>query len=131
MWWDEATGLPCVAQRNAHFGNWCGYVGVPHHHTWYEVPKERLPDLHVHGGLTFSDHVDWDSTLWWLGFDCCHGFDLTPYHWPMPEGMVDPLRQYGTYRTLAYVEAECARLAEQLDLAQQVQDSGIADRTTT
>lgn len=31
-WTDEATGLPCVAQRAGTLGHWCGYVGLPDDH---------------------------------------------------------------------------------------------------
>jgi hypothetical protein len=70
QWQDEATGLPCLVVRNRG-GALCGYVGVPAGHPCFEVDyddvygtynedyTERtsgpLPDLEVHGGLTFSD----------------------------------------------------------------------------
>jgi hypothetical protein len=125
---DEATGLPCLLKRN-HFGNLCGYVGVSEGHPWFGKGYSGI-DADVHGGLTFADfcqegdearticHVPGPGEpdrVWWLGFDCGHAWDLMP-------GMDAHLKRssgvsYGdlgeTYKTAAYVKAECARLAGQ------------------
>ena len=92
--------------------------------------------LRVHGGLTFSDscqegaedhgicHVPQPGQperVWWFGFDMAHSGDISP-------GMDARLRAMGhephryvsiwgipdEYRTLEYVQAECANLARQL-----------------
>jgi len=64
-----------------------------------------------HGGLTYAN-TGWpaDDGLWYFGFDCSHSGDLTPkayydYTWPLRDG---------EYRTLAFVQAEIARLAKEL-----------------
>jgi hypothetical protein len=63
-------------------------------------------------------HIPGDGepdNVWWLGFDCVHYGDLAP---KMPKmnatlGGHD-VRDYETYRDLAYVRAEVASLARQL-----------------
>lgn len=119
QWVDQATGLDCLAHRNR-MGAWCGYVGVPEGHPFFEQPHV---DVDVHGGLTYAGfcqstddeahgvcHVAYPGRpehVWWLGFDCGHAFDLVP---GIPFGsLVDE-----EYRTLPYVEAEVTRLALQL-----------------
>lgn len=132
QWPDEATGLPCLAVRNRDSGNWCGYVGVPPGHALHGKDYNDV-DAGVHGGLTFADachpgdteahgicHVPGDGEpehVWWFGFDCAHAYDLSP-------GREAYWRKHGEarflsgpetiYRTLAYVKADVATLAEQL-----------------
>lgn len=142
QWSDAATGLPCLAVRN-HMGAWCGYVGVAPGHPFHEKGYSDClgcddrqcsgycgtsPDVRVtvHGGLTYAAGCDErpdglgichvpapgePDNVWWLGFDCNHCDDMAP--------MDNKYRTYrfrvaGVYRTLAYVQAECAKLAEQL-----------------
>jgi hypothetical protein len=125
----RAHGLPCLALRN-HHGTWCGYVGVPPGHPWYDVSYAQL-DVEVHGGLTYSarctDHIchvaapGEPDEVFWLGFDCGHAFDYAP-------GIAALAREIGlgqrwpeeTYRDLAYVSAEIERLAEQAATATEV-----------
>lgn len=123
--WMSETGLPCLIVRN-HYGALCGYVGVPRTHPWYgqkyDDVDEQLGDDEneegdsPHGGLTFAGSCGEkichevepgeDDDVWWLGFDCAHAFDLVPgmgrdYY---PDDVV-------VYRDVAYVTAECEKLA--------------------
>lgn len=139
QWQDELTRLPCLMHRSRSSGGLCGYVGVPPGHPWYGVQHDAVGDddahVSVHGGLTFSDfcreganesegicHVPGPGEperVWWLGFDCGHSGDLSP-------AVNATLRELGherrcrfgeshqTYRTLEYVKAQCARLAQQV-----------------
>lgn len=129
VWVDDATGLDCMIVRNR-LGALCGYVGVPEGHPWHGVNYNDV-SVKVHGGLTYSapceedarecDHTVCHTELpgrpehvWWLGFDCAHGFDFAPamvardrerghyYHDPSEE-----------YRDLGYVKADVISLAEQ------------------
>lgn len=97
---------------------------------------DHRPDclLAVHGGLTFSGpcqketegvcHIPdpgEEAEIWWFGADCAHSGDLSP-------GTAALLRRIGAdhsaefaaagypeiYRTQAYAQRECARLAAQL-----------------
>lgn len=89
-----------------------------------EVVCPALANVSVHGGLTYSapcgGHIchtpePGEPEVWWFGFDCAHAWDLVP-------GMEATKRSVGitrratddVYRTLSYVEAECASLARQL-----------------
>lgn len=140
QWVDEATGLDCLALRAPTTGAWCGYVGVPPDHKLHGVPYQDVEEaFDVHGSLTFSErcqegwpnpglgicHVPYPGRpddIWWFGFDCAHAGDCTP-------AMEAKLRMLGlpgepkreryspwhpTYKTLAYVEQEVAKLAAQL-----------------
>jgi hypothetical protein len=95
QWKDEDTGLPCLVKRTAHSGAWCGYVGVPPGHPYFEVGYSDVPYelVEPHGGLTYSDHCaegpeessichvpdpGEPDNVWWLGFDCAHSHDYAP-----------------------------------------------------
>lgn len=120
QWADEATGLPCLAVRNGYYGHWCGYVGVSEGHPWHGKSYWDIPS-DVHGGLTFSKSCDPDGDeatsvchkpaagepdhVWWLGFDCAHSGDMSLRKFLRGNG--------DTYRTLEYVQSECAMLAQQ------------------
>jgi hypothetical protein len=116
--WRHA-GFPCLAVRNTHFGTWCGYAGLPPGHPLYGHHDEGL-DIEVHGGLTYSGachmhicHVPEPGEpehVWWLGFDCGHYLDYAPG----AEARFPTSNPDDIYRTLAYVQAETNRLAEQL-----------------
>jgi hypothetical protein len=115
--WRHA-GFPCLAVRNARFGNWCGYVGVPPDHSEYAKGYSEY-NFDVHGGLTYAGacnghicHVPEPGEpehVWWFGFDCGHYMDFAPGVARWHERDEDE-----TYRDLAYVTAETNRLAEQL-----------------
>lgn len=107
-WQDAATGLTCFARRNKHLGAWAGYVVVPEGHPWHGVDHWNAPavDADVHGGLTCSGRLRARPADWLVGFDCWHDCDACPgldvHAWARPDAV---------YRTLAFVEGECAKLA--------------------
>jgi hypothetical protein len=123
QWTDTETGLPCLIVRNERMGNLCGYVGVSKGHPAFEQDYRHLPiDISVHGGLTFADRCSGDEhgvchvveageddAVWWLGFDCGHWDDVFPAY-VMPRMVADR----SSYKTVAYVQAECHELAVQL-----------------
>jgi hypothetical protein len=132
QWEDKKTNLPCLIVRGPH-GGLCGYVGVYKDHPFYELQycgsneytASPADLLDVHGGITWSDfcrkdkhsicHIveeGEDDNVWWLGFDCAHSGDLTPYL-----NKSEYYRQYpreGIYRNISYVTKEVERLAYQL-----------------
>lgn len=140
QWKDATTGLDCLANRNSHSGNWCGYVGLPPGHKWHgkgyddvRFDDEEDPYPNVHGGLTFASECEKADEpcrgichipapgepehLWWLGFDCHHGHDYAPGSAAFERSRGWELNQGDSsrsYRTLDYVKAECANLAAQL-----------------
>ncbi len=142
QWADEATGFPCLIVRN-NSGALCGYVGVPSGHPWhgkgYDDCEADGEYIDVHGGLTFSagcGHGDEPSEgichipsagepddVWWLGFDCNHGGDYAPVPYrgiditAIFTGEPSYGSRHGTYRDVAYVQADCRKLAA---LAQKV-----------
>lgn len=122
QWVDRDTGLDCLIHRNGG-GALCGYVGVSEAHPLFGKDYGTV-DFDVHGGLTYSDfcqdgicHVAYEGRadhVWWFGFDCAHGFDVTPKYdrgrraWP---------GEFPEYRDISYVMQQCAKLARQLHAA--------------
>lgn len=107
----------CVAIRNMLSGTWRGYVSVPKDHEAYGLYYDKLT-FHVHGGITFADSsLPPDSpvqceNVWWIGFDCGHGFDLYPY---LDDKYLPLFAEVGAeYRDLEYVKQECNHLVDQL-----------------
>jgi hypothetical protein len=119
QWVDAETGLDCLMVRSR-YGNWCGYVGIPEGHRYFGMDYNEL-EFAVHGGLSYSDfcfehicHVPEEGRperVWWLGFDCGHCFDFSPY-WAMDMKLYRI--QARSYKDVDFVKAECARLAGQL-----------------
>lgn len=130
QWTDDATGLPCLIKRSPVSGALCGYVGVPEGHPWHGKDFMDV-DADVHGGLTYAGlcqdgpeaeticHVPAPGEpepLYWLGFDCAHVMDVSPGMCAdlAAMGIRPPAYPFGEfYKSIAYVKAECARLAEQ------------------
>lgn len=127
QWTDEATSLPCIARRKMRGGSWCGYVGVSEGHPAFGKPYDDT-NIDVHGGLTYSDFCDGaegegichlpapgePDRVWWLGFDCAHGWDLRPGDAARYPQWRDSSE---TYKDLEYVKGECRKLARQLKAA--------------
>lgn len=130
QWPDPATGLPCLVVRGPS-GALCGYVGVPAGHPLFgkDNDGDACDYIRVHGGLTFSGpcadagdearhicHVPGPGEpdhVWWLGFDCAHCDDLSPARFDSRWARLSE----ETYKNIAYVRAEVARLAAQLKAA--------------
>jgi hypothetical protein len=121
QWQDPETGLPCLIVRQDRWGMWCGYVGVSPGHPYYEKSYGDC-DADVHGGLTYSDHcfsricheTANEDRVWWLGFDCHHGYDFAPgFGLNLPPEM-RCIWPGARYRDQAYVEHQCKSLAAQL-----------------
>lgn len=63
----------------------------------------------VYAESRFICHVPFPgrpARVWWLGFDCAHFGDSSPG--------LSRHDDYGSYKPVSYVKAECARLARQL-----------------
>jgi len=123
-WIHEESGYHCILKRN-HSGVWCGYVMVPDGHPYHglEYMDDRVIDLYVHGGLTYSAPAgDEGGHPWTFGFDCAHYMDVMP----ALEATVKTLqKKSGTrmpkfrmpgssYKNMAFAKAETESLADQL-----------------
>lgn len=141
QWIDEDTDLDCMVRRGP-MGQWCGYVGVPPSHPWWgRNYSDEAIDVEVHGDLTFSslgqDGADGAGSgichvllpgrpdpVWWLGFDCGHGWDVMP-RFLDPDYPGDPRLAYArlvesmhaTYKTFDFVCSETRQLARQIKAA--------------
>lgn len=129
LYWE--VELPCFVQRHEFFGVLLGYAGIPGCHPWFGKGWQDLGWIAVHGGVTFGGRIELEQVpttrdLWWVGFDCGHGFDYQP-------GLIGYMNQAGVgddaarlycneapsrfsivYRDLNYVRGELARLVEQV-----------------
>jgi hypothetical protein len=133
QWPDAATSLPCLAVRNRRRGNWCGYVGVaPDHPLHGKGYSDEGVNLRVHGGITFADSCSPNEKesqgichtpapgetdhVWWFGFDCAHAQDYSPQDLKdeAERGYLFTIQSHQRYRSLAYVQQQCAELAGQL-----------------
>ena len=103
------AGLLCSVRRCPYSGAWAGYVAVPSDHLLYGEDAVLHPDLEVHGGVTFSNRRAERGSLWWIGFDCWHLYDIQPLR--VDEEFPHP---FSSYRSKFYVERETRALAEQL-----------------
>jgi len=135
QWMDEETGLPCLIVRSP-VGALNGYVGVDNNHSLYKKDchevDELMPDLEVHGGLTFSGksekkldkkllifHVvepGENEDVWWLGFDCAHAGDFCPLiarYLNFP-GFKNPYPIQDNYKDIEWVKKEVESLAKQI-----------------
>ena len=133
QWVDETTDLDCLAVRN-HMGAWCGYVGIPPGHPWYDRNPYDI-DVEVHGDLTYGSRCREDdpepaichvpapgrpADVYWVGFDCAHGWDHIPRMEAdlISSGVTDNrfIVALENYRTFDYVVDQCTRLADQVRL---------------
>lgn len=51
------------------YGDFNGYVAVPPGHPWFGVHHDAIPNVVIHGGLTYSEM---EGGLWVVGFDTLH-----------------------------------------------------------
>jgi hypothetical protein len=133
LWTDEKTGLPCLAKRNKEMGIWCGYVGIGKDHPFHGYDQlsacDMLPEG-VHWGITYAAECDGnpetgichlsndEDHVWWFGFDCAHAGDIVPTSSHAVRSVCSEADW--KYRDLAYVQAECEKLAAQLFAAANV-----------
>jgi hypothetical protein len=94
--WRDGELVGLIKRVSTH-GAWCGYVGVPPGHPWHGRPMfdPSLSGIEVHGGVTYAAACEVSAEgadpralichipapgepeeLWWIGFDCNHGFTL-------------------------------------------------------
>lgn len=97
----EYKGYLCNIRRNRMHA-WCGYIGLPKEHPWYDKGYDEI-DMDVHGGLTFAQmgkstmgEMKRDKKLWFIGFDCYHGGDYSPFYEVMIKKFEDNPEAFGT-----------------------------------
>lgn len=61
----QEQGIECAIIKHDEAGHLCGYAGVPPSHPWYgkvellsdeDTQHIRLPNIDVHGGITYHQH---------------------------------------------------------------------------
>lgn len=137
------AGYACMILRHPKYGSLCGYVGVDNTHPLYEKQwtDGGFPSFEVHYGVNYTAKCSesvchaplpgMPADVWWLGFDCNHGYDLAPamirvmeevrkqiasMKWPeeTPEIAVAEELFMERYRDVEYVKRGCEGLADQL-----------------
>jgi len=138
------AGYACMILRHPYYGSLCGYVGVDNQHPLYEKDwnDANFPDFEVHYGINYTAKCTrsvchtplpgMPADVWWLGFDCNHGFDVAPgtmrtmealrkqigsMKWPEElSAEIDAAEELfkERYRDLEYVKQNCEDLADQL-----------------
>lgn len=115
--WVDGTGLACIARRHSHLGTWCAYVAVGPDNALYgsNLFDQRVPQLRVHGGVTFAGplFITGPEYLgkWFFGFHCNNKpLDLAPIDATTADTPEIRIR----YRDLEFVQDQCTRLAVQL-----------------
>jgi hypothetical protein len=141
QWSDEATGLPCMLLRTpvgawaGYVGvepghplygvdehELPGHKGVNYHNYTNELhyiapdpPSEQAIDEEHPEAII--DIIRLPMQLWFFGFDAAHGGDLIPGLDALNFGGIDNRRALSlyerqeSYRTAAYMQAQCAELA--------------------
>ena len=109
----------CAILRNPEWGFLCGYVGIPKGHLFYKKFYEKI-DVECHGGLTFSDFFGGgfyrnygkglDDGLWYIGFDCCHLGDFSPFRKTFQSLNLIA----DAYRDMDYVTNQCKNIVRQV-----------------
>jgi len=100
----------------------CGYVGVPEGHSLYDTDYNKLDNIEVHGGLTFSnynqryDEAAGVQKYWYLGFDCAHSNDVLDTDTKVKYNVKDYNYHvdYPITCDLDYVKCEVKYLAKQI-----------------
>lgn len=104
------NGFTCVIRRPYVHGHLCGYVGLPEGHKAFGKPYGMI-EVVVHGGLTYASYDMGEYAgprLWWIGFDCHHSDDFSPYYSTLADG------QHEAYRTFGYLFGQLQSLTRQL-----------------
>lgn len=113
----QSNGYTCLILRHPSLMHLCGYVlldGSKFYGKHYD--SKELNFVEVHGGLTFSEKCggEYLPEGYWIGFDCAHYNDLTPYTVLRPELAPFLRDDPSVYRTMEYVESELNSLTKQL-----------------
>jgi hypothetical protein len=118
----EHKGVPCIIHRSPSSGALCGYAAVPPGHPWHGKRYQDI-DADVNGGLSYGEacqgaicHVPKPGEpddVYWLGFDCAHGHDISPAHSQFGDHFMGG-EHFSTYKDVAFVRRDCERLAEQI-----------------
>lgn len=133
----HAHGIRCFMRRHPEWGSWLGYIALLKSHPWYGQRPE-YPEAAVHGDMTFAGPsaqlillgpeepypargeggfsrsfnplpVELDE-LWWLGFDCGHGFDAIPLY----DRLLPQIAGFNSiYRDFRFTRDQCENLALQ------------------
>ncbi len=103
--WITEAGLSAYILLVNDGSHHCGYVEAPPALAGKDY--DTIEDvIEVHGGVTYGGKAyflpDADNKPWVFGYDCAHCDDRTKY-W-----------DHGTWRDVAFCEAECEELAKQL-----------------
>lgn len=104
------NGFTCVIRRPYPCSHLCGYVGLSEGHKAFGKLYDEI-EVTVHGGLTYSEFELCEyigPRLWWIGFDCNHSEDFSPYK----SALINTYTE--VYRTFGYIFSQLQSLTRQL-----------------
>ena len=130
LWHDR--GYLCMVVLTP-MGHRCGYVGIHKGQPYYGNAYHKLDWIGCHGGLTYSESYhpsykgDVETTIWWIGFDCAHCYDIPDVKaaesaWgegSEPAKRADRMASFSfgdcaQVRSLQFCEEECTKIVDQL-----------------
>lgn len=93
-----------------------GYIEIKKGHKLYEVHYDKINNIEVHGGFTFSGTLD---DKYYIGFDCAHAWDYIPsilHNYNMYDFYISRIDRFTNevYRTEKYVIKECKNVVRQI-----------------
>lgn len=111
----EHKGYTFVVYQHQSSGHLNGYVELKPIDEEF-LDRNQINNLDCHGGITYQGTLDWifktpKST--YIGFDCAHWGDKTPFVDAMLSGLFGT-SSYEVWRDEAYVEENCKSLIDQL-----------------
>ncbi len=109
----EYKDYKCVIRRNMMTGGLCGYVAIPETSKFYE--QDLSDKIECHGGLTWQGSLEPELSGYYIGFDCMHFMDYSPFTQMMlPIELRRQIEVHETYRDINYVRSECRSIVDQL-----------------
>lgn len=105
----------CMVIRMADF-HLNGYIEIKKGHKLYGIHYDKIEDIEVHGGFTFSGNID---NRFHIGFDCAHAWDYVPsilHNYAIVDFYISRLDRFTNevYRTEKYVMKECRNVVRQI-----------------
>lgn len=111
----EYKGYTFVVYQHQSSGHLNGYVELKAIDEVF-LDQNQINNLDCHGGITYQGTLDWifkTPKSNYIGFDCAHWGDKTPFADAMLPGLFGT-SSYGVWRDEVFVEENCKALIDQL-----------------
>ena len=105
-------GMTYLVLRHPTSLHLCGYVRLPERSRLRKIGYDDIR-IDTHCGLTFAGNLS-NEKGYWIGFDCAHSGDISPYMWKGYDYGTKVIFKDYTYKNIAYVEKWCRKMIDQL-----------------